>query len=168
MANRFMPAERLARAHELGIIVDPQDEWLLSAMTWRISTKGYIESVAYDGDWRKTVKLHHYIMGTPIYDTLFVDHDDRNKLNNSRSNLRWLGTYASAQNVDRIIVAANIRITYAGKYEVRIQRCGIMHHIGTFNSEREAIYARDDWFRGQSADNQLPIGDRRGQTSPNV
>ena len=157
MANRLTPEARWHRAVDLGILVDPQDEWLLSELTWRGSTKGYVESTHYDGVWRKTVKLAHYIMGTPIWEWEFIDHINRNKLDNRRSNLRWVDLYTSSQNRDFVDDAANIRKTSRyDKYEVRIQRNGIRHDLGTFNTVQEATHARDKWFQAQG---KIPLGD---------
>jgi len=168
MVNRLSPDERLARAREIGIIVDPQDEWLLSELTWRLSTKGYVEGTAYDGWWRKTVKLHHYIMGTPITKKIIVDHENRNKLDNRRQNLRYVDPFTSIQNNDHIDAAANIRVTRDGRYEVRIQRDGILHQVGTFVTEQEAIHARESWYARYNTVNQLQIGDGGRQTASDL
>ena len=147
--NRLSPDERLERAQELGILVDPQDEWLLSALTWRLSTKGYVESTHYEGEWRKTVKLHHYIMGTPVRADSFIDHRNRNKLDNRRHNLRWVDEHTSSQNRSFVDEAPNIRVTYAGKYEVRVQRNGKLQQVGTFATLEEAEQAREAHFENQ-------------------
>src|SRR5215469_6761473 len=82
------------------IIVDPQDEWLLGILPWRITPRGYIEATMYVGTWRKTVKFHHFIMGTPVWADEYIDHINRNKLDNRRSNLRWVNHFVSSQNRD--------------------------------------------------------------------
>lgn len=137
----------MERAYELGIIVDPEDEWLLSVLTWTISTKGYVESDMYVDGWRKRVKFHHFITGTPIYEDEFIDHRNRNKLDNTRDNLRWTNEYLSSQNRGFVDEAPNMRIRSDGKFEVRITRNGVTHQIGTFSTEEEAINARDQVLR---------------------
>jgi len=158
MVNRLTPEARWHRAVDLGILVDPQDEWLLSELTWRGSTKGYVESTHYDGVWRKTVKLSHYIMGTPIWEGEFIDHINRNKLDNRRDNLRWVNEYTSSQNRGYVDTAANIRkASRSDKYEVRVQRNGIRHDLGTFNTIQEAEHAKDKWFQNQG---ELQVSNR--------
>ena len=124
--------------------------WLLDILPWRITPKGYVEATMYDGEWRKTVKLHHFITGTPIWQGEMIDHINRNKLDNRRANLRWVDGYLNRQNSDYVENAKNIRVTYAGKFEVRIQRDGVLHQIGTYNTMQEAINDRDTWFQSHT------------------
>jgi hypothetical protein len=131
------------------ILVDPGDAWILDILPWRISTKGYVEATMYDGEWRKTVKFHHFITGTPVWEGEHIDHINRDKLDNRRENLRWVNSFASSQNRDFVDRARNIRVAKGGKFEVRIQREGVLHQVGTFNTEQEAIHARDEWFKLQ-------------------
>lgn len=138
MVNKLDPLERLDRAIALGIVVDLEDMWLLSRFTWRLSTKGYVESTHYDGEWRKTVKLHHYITGTPIWEGDMVDHKNRNKLDNRRSNLEIVTKFQSSQNRSLVDNARHYRITYDGKYEVRYSRDGMTTQLGTFSTAEEA------------------------------
>ena len=138
------------------ILLDEEDEWLRDYLPWRLSTKGYVEATMYDGPWRKTVKLHHFITGTPIWEGESIDHENRNKLDNRRHNLRWVDPYTSSQNRDYIDNAKNIRVVRGGKFEVRIQRAGVLHQVGTFNTMEEAIDARNSWFGIQR---ELPTSD---------
>lgn len=138
------------------ILVDPEDEWLLHILPWRITPKGYVEATMYCGDWRKTVKFHHFIIGTPIWEDEHIDHIDRNKLNNRRSNLRWVDVFVSSQNRDFVDNAKNIRVAKDGKFEVRIQRNDVLYQVGTFTTMEEAVHERDNWFKVNS---QLQNGD---------
>jgi hypothetical protein len=143
MVNSLTEAQRYRRSIELGIIVDPEDEWLLSVMTWRLSTKGYVETTHYDGDWYKTTKFHHYITGTPIWNGDQIDHVDRNKLNNRRSNLRWTDNAGNQLNTERLDEALGV-YPNKGCYEVHLNRGGVRHWAGTFKTIEEAIGARDE------------------------
>jgi hypothetical protein len=143
MVNRLTSEERAKRSKELGILVDPQDEWLLSAFTWRISTKGYIETTMYDGAWRATVKLHHFITGVPIWEGKHIDHKNRNKIDNRRDNLRWVDVYQSSQNRTYVDNARHIHVSRNGKFEARTSVRGVPYHIGTFETEQEAKNAYD-------------------------
>ena len=133
----------------MDILVDPEDEWLLHILPWRITPQGYVEATMYDGEWRKTVKFHHFIMGTPMWEDEHIDHINRNKRDNRRANLRWVDRFTSSQNRDFVDQAKNIRVAKGGKFEVRIQRDGVLYQVGTFNTEQEAIHARDTWFEDQ-------------------
>ena len=143
------------------MIVDPEDEWLLAEKRWRISTKGYIECTTYwpDGS-RRTEKLHHYIMGTPIWENEFIDHINRDKQDCRKENMRWVDGYTNRQNSDYVENAKNIRVAKDGKFEVRIQRNGVLEQVGTFATMEEAVYARDKWHasyaitRSRSPDTQ--------------
>jgi hypothetical protein len=125
----------------IAILVDAEDVWLLDILPWRISTKGYLEATMYDGGWRKTVKFHHFITGTPIWEGEMVDHKNRDKLDNRRSNLEIVTKFRSAQNRSLVDNAKHYRITYAGKYEARYTRDGMTTQIGTFSTPEEAEHA---------------------------
>lgn len=125
------------------ILLDPEDEWLRNALYWRVVPKGYVEATMYAGDWRKTVKLHHFIVGTPIWEGEEVDHINRDKLDNRRANLRITTRAVNSRNRAFVDKAKHYRVTYAGKYEVRISREGKTIQVGTFATveEAEAAYA---------------------------
>ena len=149
MANRLTTEERIQRSKDIGIIVDPEYSFLLGLLSWNVSTKGYVETTYYVDGWRKQVKFHHFIVGTPVGD-LQVDHINRNKLDNRLENLRIVNQATNILNRDYVDSAPNIRITKHNKYEVRISRNGYTHQIGTFANLIEAERARDNWYEIQS------------------
>jgi hypothetical protein len=126
------------------ILLDPEDEWLRDYLRWRISTKGYVEATMYDGEWRKTVKMHHFITGTPIWEGEMADHINRNKLDNRRSNLRIVTKYESSQNRQFVDDAKHYRVTRNGKFEVRISIKGVTVQVGTFATIEEAEMAYEN------------------------
>jgi hypothetical protein len=149
MVRPLSSEERLQRAHDLFIEVDPQDAWLITAMTWRVDASGYVVCNFVMSPGRYTVlKLHHFIIGFPIWEGDEVDHIDRDRRNNRRSNLRWVDRSTNIRNSDRIDAATNITKRSYG-YEVRVAINNVTHQVGVFRTEDEAIHARDDFKQRQ-------------------
>ena len=148
--NAHNPERRIQNALAKGIIVDPEYHFVLGILSWQISTKGYAEGSMYSGEWRKTVKLHHFIVGTPI-DGLVIDHINRNKLDNRLVNLRVTNLYVNRQNSIHFEQAWNIHECRHGYFEVRFQREGRKFSLGTYKTEAEAIKVRDDYVRSENA-----------------
>jgi len=69
------------------ILVDSEDFDWLNRYKWHLNEKGYAVCGIYDPVTQKTKKyrMNRMIMGFP---KKFVDHKDRDKLNNRRNNLR--------------------------------------------------------------------------------
>jgi hypothetical protein len=149
MVNRLTPEERLERSRELGIIVDEEDEWLLSAFTWRFKD-GYVTTNLWHQSYMLTAFLHHYIVGQPIHDRVDIDHVDRNTLNNRRSNLEYKSHARNNQNSTPVEEASNISVTPYGRYQVLIQRDGTRYHVGVYATEAEARDARTHWLEEYS------------------
>jgi hypothetical protein len=71
----------------LSALVDDADYLALSKYKWYLGTKGYVIRNEYLGDGKNTtVRMARAVMGFPV--ALQVDHRNRNKLDNRRSNLR--------------------------------------------------------------------------------
>lgn len=81
----------------------------------------------------------------------YVDHIDRNKLNNDLSNLRWVdGTESNLNNGGQDRDLHNIYWKNSHKvYRVRVQRYGITHYIGCRKTIEEAKAIRDQWYASQ-------------------
>jgi hypothetical protein len=79
------------------VILDDEDYDRLYTMTWSVHVKGYVVcGTANDSGSRY---LHHYIL--PAKAGMHVDHIDRNKLNNSRANLRYVTCRENVINSER-------------------------------------------------------------------
>lgn len=78
----------------------------------------------------------------------YVDHIDRNKLNNCLTNLRWVnGTENNLNNGGQDRELHNIYYRKdRNMYRVIIQRYNKIIHLGTFKSIEEAKKARDDFY----------------------
>lgn len=70
---------------DLVVLVDDSDYAYLVQWTWRISPKGY--AYRWEGNPRKNTLKIVFIHGA-IMQVKGIDHKDRNKLNNQRTNLR--------------------------------------------------------------------------------
>ena len=78
-------------------IVDDEDYPILSRLTWYISDSGY----AVTDTPVKHLKMHKLIIG-PIKSKTVIDHINRNKLDNRKSNLRVVSHSVNINNSDRI------------------------------------------------------------------
>lgn len=141
----YTKEEKKLLNRQRGIIVDPEDEWLLEEYLWTIGQSGYPIYTVDFGNRRAPTYLHHYIMGQPIWQSECIDHRNRIKLDNRRSNMRY-ATYSE----NRINVATegwhNINVTVYGKYQVRIRRNDVLYYLGTFDTLDEAAAERDEWL----------------------
>jgi hypothetical protein len=142
MAYQYSPELRLEIACEYGIIVNDEDRWLLEAHTWSISNSGYVVAT-YN---RKTIALHHCIIGFPILG-LVTDHKDRNKLNNARHNIHHVTRKQNHLNSAWADGAYHIYpVTNSNTYQVIIVRDNTRHHVGTYDTIEEAERERDTWL----------------------
>lgn len=118
-------------------IIDDSDSFLLED-TWHFSSTGYI---LRNKDLKK---IHRAIMNAKIGE--LVDHRDRNKLNNSRSNLRIATINQSVHNQGK---RKNTKTKYKGVqfkkdiklYESRCRMNGLDFHLGSFTTDYAAAYA---------------------------
>ena len=116
--------QRLVRATELGILVDVEDEWLLSTFTWATDKRFGHVYTAFDTP-PYHVFIHHYIVGLPLDADYVVDHIDRNPLNNRRNNLRYItisGNILNSRIQDNPY--RNIEQRRNGLFRVRLKRDG--------------------------------------------
>lgn len=146
--------EKLQRALDRGILVDDQDQWLLEEYTWYVTNEGYAATnipLGYDkyGERiRKTVLLHHCIMGQPAWEDEQIDHISQHKLDDRRCNLRYVTP--SQQMVNRTVPPGNTGHKYIherqGRYEVMISRDNTAYFLGRFDTLDEAAAERDEWL----------------------
>lgn len=117
-------------------IVDYSDYHLLSSIKW-YNSNGY--AISHD-----LVKMHRLIM-QPTKEQL-IDHIDRNKLNNSRSNLRIVTREGNVHNQKK---RENTKNNYKGVqfikklnlYQSRCRMNGSDYFLGHYTSEKAAAHA---------------------------
>jgi len=143
-------------ADSRGIIVDPEDAWLLEEYTWHVNS-GYARAPMGRDEYgrTRTMFLHHAIMGEPIWEGDEIDHINRNTIDNSRQNLRYATQSENRINTSRSPGPTGMRNIYLkedSKYYVRIRRNRIEHFVGSFTTLEEAIIARDKHLQVVSID----------------
>jgi hypothetical protein len=91
--------------------------------------------------------LHRYLLKDKLNEKLQVDHINRNRLDNRRSNLRIVTQAENLHNKSRY---KSNKSGYPGvkwnkrleKWQAQITRNGVRRHLGVFNTKHEAIVAR--------------------------
>lgn len=125
-----------ARAYAL---VDAADfEWL-NQWRWRLGTNGYVMR----NDGPRTVYMQRAILGLEPGDPRQGEHEDRNPLNNQRSNLR-IAERAMADNAQNL--GPRSRSGFRGVYEdardgrwhAQVGLAGRRHNLGRFDTPEEA------------------------------
>lgn len=84
----------------------------------------------------KKMFLHNYLVD---YD--MVDHINRNKLDNRKSNLRPTNKSNNAENIDRGLYCGIMQVP-SGKYQASIMVNYESIYLGSFNTKEEALFAR--------------------------
>lgn len=130
------------RAHALIDITDA--DWA-SQWTWGI-TNGYVTRTEWNGGGanRRMFYLHRELMRLIPGDGIEVDHIDRDRLNNRRTNLRVVTHAQQLQN--RPQVNNGWTSQYRGvswhaltqKWRARVEIDGESHYLGIFSTEEEA------------------------------
>lgn len=126
-------------------IVDKEDAAELSKWKWHWKKAGYAQRV-YRLDLKKRspdwMLMHRVILNAP--EEMFVDHINRNKLDNRRSNLRLAdhnqNIFNSKTRKDNLLGVRGVRLQ-CGKYEARIQCHGKPMSLGRFPTLDEAVDA---------------------------
>jgi len=119
-------------------LVSDCDYEALCQWSWHLSSTGY---VLRNIDLKK---IHRFIMKARIWDV--IDHIDRNKLNNSRENLRKVSV---AENIHNQGKRKNTKNNYKGTtfkkelngWEARCRMYGQDFYLGVYKSEKAAGYA---------------------------
>lgn len=89
-----IPLRRLDGSIRAHALVDDEDFERVSGMRWSVNGRGYVT-----GDWDgRREALHRVVMGLVPGDGLEVDHENRDRLDCTRGNLRVTTRAGNAQN----------------------------------------------------------------------
>jgi hypothetical protein len=121
--------------------VDSDDIERCLRLKWRLAGRGYAYSFEYIDGKQKHYKLHILIMGKK--DSLEIDHINRDKLDNRKSNLRFVTHKENTFNQSvRVNNKSGIRgISYDSSRKKWIATIG-NRSLGRFKTKDEAIEAR--------------------------
>ncbi len=148
---KYMP--KLALTNSRYVLLDQEDEVLLQCMSWCLANNGYMTAYV-PGSGRKNVKhvLMHEVVLRRMYGdrpkNMLADHINRNKLDNRRTNLRWVTCVENSWNhsgysksgfkgVERSAAKRERYCAYIrGPHKKKL-------HLGSFNTAEEAARAYD-------------------------
>jgi len=144
-------------------LVDDEDYERLSQYRWHQGAKGYVESSFRVQGKTTTIRMHRLILDAPK--GMEIDHWNRNKLDNQRSNLRVVTPSVNQWNVGARVenvtgyLGVNT-VPTAGRWVAVIMIRGKKMHLGTFDSPlaaheahlaacalREATGSLDGWVK---------------------
>lgn len=121
-------------------IVDAADADDVGRWAWYLNSNGYARHRNPHRSRPKYLYLHRYLMGMGLGDGLFVDHINRDKLDNRRSNLRIVTPAQSRQNTPSIVGPFR-GVTFSrsrGLWQATVQIDGRGHTIGRYATAEEA------------------------------
>ncbi len=131
---------------KLGIVVQIDDEDLdrVAQHSWTLNGRGYAITTLYGP--KQTISLHRFVMNARPDEE--IDHEDRNKLNCQKYNLRRATRAQNNRNTGKrrdgiTSHYKGVHLHRCGKYEagIRVNRKRI--YLGLHNTQEEAAHAYD-------------------------
>lgn len=128
----------------LYVLADLKDLTLIANHKWYLGTGGYARATAHIkgstvSESRSTTNyMHRLLLGEPPQKGLQVDHINRNRLDNRRSNLRWVTHQQNCHNSTPISGFKGTKKDGA-RWTARIRNL----HLGSYDTEKEAALVYD-------------------------
>ena len=129
--------------------VDDEDFEYLNQWSWSVvknkTTYYAVRTVVSSQCERKCIRMHRLVINAQS--NKFVDHKDRNGLNNQKSNLRFCNRSQNMSNrtpcgVSKYLGVIIVYDRYGNRYiKARIKSCGVTTYLGTFKTEEDAANA---------------------------
>jgi hypothetical protein len=124
-------------------LCDLEDEEMLRSVRWRLHPKGYAVGRTAGSE----VLMHRLLLDLPQGDPREGDHENRNKLDNRRCNLRVVSHGSNTQNHPGYGGTSDFRGVHRrkdnGRYTAKVRLHGRLHDLGTFATEIEAARAAE-------------------------
>jgi len=130
--------KRLQELVDLGLKFDLQDFDALRQFTWHIAN-GYAMT-EIEG---RAVFMHSLLLGYAP-EGMQPDHENRNKLDNRRSNLRFVTVFQNIHNSGHVLNARGIYKTPEGRWLAKFRRHRSRIYVGTFDTKEEAQRAVEE------------------------
>lgn len=121
-------------------IIDLADVQLIGEYKWTYDGRYAVAQVN-----SRLTYMHHFLLGHPT-EGLVIDHINRNKLDNRRSNLRQTTRQVNGLNADRKpTLSGHVGVTWdaqRAKWYAQIRVRGTTYNLGRYDQLDEAITAR--------------------------
>ena len=130
------------------ILIDTEDIEKIKKFTWRINNKGYAVTEYRElTNKTKRISMHRLLKNAP--EDIMVDHINRTKLDNRKSNLRYCTASQNAMNVEKYRgITSKVKGVHYDKRDklwiAKITKNKVTKKKG-FKNEGEAIKQRHEW-----------------------
>lgn len=154
----FVPLYRKDNTVRAWVTIDKADLELVKPYRWTLGSHGYPQCYPERPTRGRAMLMHRFLFGLAVGDKRQVDHRNRDKFDNRRSNLRVVTTMEQAQNRPRSGGKKRGRSRYRGvvlmpakgrqkrwRAEGRVN--GRYYSLGYYMTEGEAAEAAAAWRR---------------------
>lgn len=132
-------------------IIDARDIEKVAPYKW-IFHAGYARSSKYDSQRKKNRSIHMSHVILPCPEGMFIDHINRNKLDNRRCNLRIVTRSQNNANRRSFVNSKSqykgvVKSKKTGRWEAAIRKDGKQISLGSYETEIAAASAYNDYAR---------------------
>lgn len=131
-----------ANGKEVYIQMDQDDVDRLERRKLSLGSHGY----AQIWDNKHVMLVHRWVMGAELRDGRIVDHINRNRLDNRKSNLRFVNPSESSSNKAAYGISGYRGVHRNRKrWAAKGKKSGRLYHLGTYDSPEEAAAVAHAW-----------------------